>query len=332
MSVPLVSINMITYNHAPFIAQAIEGVLCQKTTFLFELIIGEDCSTDGTREIVFEYQKKYPHIIRVITSGENVGMKKNGLRTIKACQGKYIAFCEGDDYWQSPFKLQKQADYLEGNPACGLVYSSYDVYHVTSKKKIKDFVKHREWEMPENPRITDIVSGKGAPLTCTAMVRRDLYEKIVESDPYLYKSDHFLMGDTQIWAEISTMAQLHFIPESLATHNITDESATRSKDVKKEIRFSISNAELMLYLCSKYNLPQQIRDKYETLLAKGSLHLAFHTGNKELAEEVRGKKKTFTWDEWLRYYGAKNSILYYFFRLAALCRNLFRKKHSQWTS
>ena len=88
MTVPLVSVKMITYNHAPFIAQAIEGVLQQKTNFPFELIIGEDCSTDGTREIVFEYQKKYPDIIRVITSDKNVGAKKNGIRTMKAVSGE----------------------------------------------------------------------------------------------------------------------------------------------------------------------------------------------------------------------------------------------------
>src|ERR1700690_2758382 len=113
MKEPLVSVKMITYNHAPYITRAIEGVLQQKTTFPFELIIGEDCSTDGTREIVFAYQKKYPDIIRVITSDKNVGMNINGLRTIKAGKGKYIALCEGDDYWHNPEKLQKKVDFLK---------------------------------------------------------------------------------------------------------------------------------------------------------------------------------------------------------------------------
>ena len=136
MTEPLVSARMITYNHAPYIARAIEGVLQQKTNFPFELVIGEDCSTDGTREIVFEYQKKYPDIIRVITSDSNVGSKKNGHRTSQACRGKYIAYCEGDDCWHHPGKLQKQVDYMESHPACGLVYSSYDVYHPKSKKEL----------------------------------------------------------------------------------------------------------------------------------------------------------------------------------------------------
>ena len=80
---------------------------------------------------------------------------------MKACRGKYIAFCEGDDYWHNPDKLQKQVDYLESHPECGLVYSSYDVYHVRSKKKINDYIKYRKWKIPENPSISDLVEGKG---------------------------------------------------------------------------------------------------------------------------------------------------------------------------
>jgi glycosyltransferase involved in cell wall biosynthesis len=321
---------MITYNHAPFIARAIEGVLQQKTNFPFELVIGEDCSTDGTREIVFDYQKKYPDVIRVITSDTNVGMKKNGLRVIKACQGKYLAFCEGDDYWQNPCKLQKQADYLEGHPECGLVYSSYDVHLDKLDKKIKDYLQYRKRKIPENPSISDIVEGKGVPLTCTVMLRRALYEEIMESDPYLYQSDQFIMGDTQLWAEMATKARLHYIPESLATYRVTEGSATRNKDKEKAARFSVSSAELRLYLCDKYNLPSHIRLRYYEYHLNCLLQLAFHTRNRKLADDVRRKKNVFTFKEWLQYYGAKNSILYYHFRLAALFRNLFKTKYNKW--
>ncbi len=334
MKEPLVSVMMITYNHAPFIAQAIQGVLQQKVNFPFELVIGEDCSTDGTREIVFEYQKKFPDIIRVITSDRNVGSKKNAKRTGQACRGKYIAYCEGDDYWHHPSKLQKQADYLESHPECGLVYSSYDVYHVGSKKRIRDFVKYRKWEMPKTLSLSDIVEGKDEKglgiLTCTVMVRRILRDQIRESDPYLHQSDRFLMGDTQLWAEIATKADLHYIPESLAAHNLTDESATRSKDIKKVLQFEISGAELRLYLCNKYKLPSNIRDMHEASWCDSSLRLAFHSRNSELADEVRRKKKTFTCKEWLQYYGAKHLAIYHGCRAAALFLALFRKEHNQW--
>lgn len=333
MKKPLVSVKMITYNHAPFIAGAIEGVLRQKTDFPFELLIGEDCSTDGTREIVFEYQKKHPDIVRVITSDKNVGMNKNGLRTLRACRGKYTAFCEGDDFWQSPHKLQKQADYLESHPECGLVYSSYDVYLVGLKKLIKDYIKYKKWEVPENLRISDFVENREIShliLTCTVMIRRSLSAEIIESDPYLHQNDYFLMGDTQLWAEIATKAHTHYIPESLATYNVTDESASRSKNVKKSLLFSISCSELFLYLCNKYNLPPSSRNIHEAAWCDYSLRLAFHTRNKKLAAEVRNKKKTFTLEEWLRYYGAGNIIVHYLYHAAALFRNVFREKTNYW--
>ena len=153
MTEPLVSVKMITYNHAPYIARAIEGVLQQKTNFPFELVIGEDCSTDGTREIVFEYQRKYPKLIRVVASEKNLGAAANSRQTTKVCRGKYLAFCEGDDFWHDPSKLQKQVDYLESHPECGLVYSSYDVYHPSLDKTIRDFIRYKGWEMPKSPTL-----------------------------------------------------------------------------------------------------------------------------------------------------------------------------------
>src|SRR5574344_1891550 len=118
-----VSICMITYNQGKYIKNAIEGVLMQKTNFDFELIIGEDCSSDNTNSICVEYVEKYPDKIRLISYSENQGMIKNFIRVLEESKGRYIAFCEGDDYWIDPFKLQKQFDFLENNSSYGLIYT-----------------------------------------------------------------------------------------------------------------------------------------------------------------------------------------------------------------
>ena len=112
------SICCVTYNHEPYIAQAIEGFLMQKTNFKVEIIIGEDLSTDDTRQIIGAYVSKYPDRINLITSSQNVGGIKNLLRVIEAASGKYIAICDGDDYWTDPLKLQKQVDFLESSQDC----------------------------------------------------------------------------------------------------------------------------------------------------------------------------------------------------------------------
>jgi glycosyltransferase involved in cell wall biosynthesis len=122
MPEPLVTVRTITYQHAPYIRQCIEGVLMQRTSFPVEYIIGEDLSTDGTREIVLEYAAKYPDRIRVLTADSNVGMRVNTRRTNLALRGKYCALCEGDDFWTDPLKLQKQVDFLEANPDYALTY------------------------------------------------------------------------------------------------------------------------------------------------------------------------------------------------------------------
>jgi glycosyltransferase involved in cell wall biosynthesis len=110
MSGPLVSVVMITYNQSKYIAAAIEGVLNQEVPFQYELVIGEDCSTDGTREIVSTYQKNHPEIIRVITSDIHVGMVRNFFRTSRACTGAFLAFCEGDEcQFSGGSKAQRRA-------------------------------------------------------------------------------------------------------------------------------------------------------------------------------------------------------------------------------
>lgn len=125
MAQPLkVSVCMITYNHEKFIAQAIESVLMQEVNFDYEIVIGEDCSTDGTREIVKKYAEKYPDKIRVLFHSHNLGLlgKNNFVQTFKACQGQYVALLEGDDYWIDPLKLQKQANLLDEHPQFAICF------------------------------------------------------------------------------------------------------------------------------------------------------------------------------------------------------------------
>jgi glycosyltransferase involved in cell wall biosynthesis len=113
---PLVSICCATYNHEKYLAQTLESFLMQKVDFPIEVIIGEDCSTDRTPQIVRDYAERSPGLVKVITSETNVGVSLNAFRIRAAARGKYIALCEGDDYWTDPQKLQKQVDFLEKNP------------------------------------------------------------------------------------------------------------------------------------------------------------------------------------------------------------------------
>jgi glycosyltransferase involved in cell wall biosynthesis len=113
---PLVSVVVITYNQERYIRQTLDGIFMQETSFEYEVIVGEDCSPDGTRGILLEYKERHPEALHLILQEKNVGMNKNAEAVWRRCRGKYIAYCEGDDYWTDPLKLQKQVDFLENNP------------------------------------------------------------------------------------------------------------------------------------------------------------------------------------------------------------------------
>ena len=141
----VVSISCITYNHAPFIRQCLDGFMMQKTDFAFEVLIHDDASTDGTTEIIKEYEARYPDVIKPIYEEENQwvkGRRGSAVFNFPRARGKYIALCEGDDYWTDPLKLQKQVDFLEKNPEyvmCSHGYSVYfqqtDQYYINLKEK-----------------------------------------------------------------------------------------------------------------------------------------------------------------------------------------------------
>jgi glycosyltransferase involved in cell wall biosynthesis len=109
------SVMMITYNHEQFIAQAIESVLAQRTTFDYEIVVGEDCSTDRTRDILMDFHRRYPDRIVPLLRDRNLGGPRNLTATLASCQGQYLALLEGDDYWTCEDKLQRQVDFLDGH-------------------------------------------------------------------------------------------------------------------------------------------------------------------------------------------------------------------------
>ena len=141
MNTPLVSICCITYNHAQFIQKCLDGFLMQKTNFPIEILIHDDCSTDGTTEIIRDYEAKYPELIFPLYEEENQYQKGKAAEidfyNYRRARGKYIAYCEGDDYWTDPLKLQKQVDFMEANPEYSVCFHDFQIYDVRNAKGSK---------------------------------------------------------------------------------------------------------------------------------------------------------------------------------------------------
>ena len=183
----MVSVWMITYNHDKYITDAIEGVLKQKTTFKFDLIIGEDGSTDNTAPIVQKYAELYPDMIKARFNKSNIGMMPNMIKTLQECSGKYIALCEGDDYWTDPLKLQTQVEFLEANQDCIACY--HDAIIIDSAGNITS-----ESKLPENCRrdYTSEELMKGAWILTLSMVFRNVLKEYPSEILGVSNGDTFL--------------------------------------------------------------------------------------------------------------------------------------------
>lgn len=160
MKMPKVSACIITYNQEDFIEECLESVLSQSFEDM-EIVIGDDCSTDKTSEICEYYQKKYPTLIKYRRRTENLGMMGNWIATIKDCQGKYIALCEGDDYWTDPLKLQKQVDFLEANST--FVLHSHNVQIVGTEFGQKVNKPYHELQLSAKISTEQLISGFRLP-------------------------------------------------------------------------------------------------------------------------------------------------------------------------
>lgn len=189
-SPPTVSVCMITYNHEKYIVKAIESIISQKTTLPFELIIGDDCSSDNTRFICLDYQERYPEIVRVNVSEKNLGMTPNLLYTLKSCKGKYIALCEGDDYWVDQYKLEKQVKLMEENQNCSFSVHPCFLHKSDNNKNYTAFYKGSHIIKFDAQDVL-AVAGQFAP-SASYIMRGDVIENLPSWFSSLPIGDFFL--------------------------------------------------------------------------------------------------------------------------------------------
>jgi glycosyltransferase involved in cell wall biosynthesis len=212
-SIPLVSICLITYNHANFIRKAIEGIFEQETSFEWELIIADDFSTDGTREILEEYKQKYPERIKLILQMQNVGPAKNWLDLIRTPVGKYIAYFEGDDYWKDSQKIQKQVFFLEQN--ADFVACCGNAVYVKNGVEMK---KVRNWEKVKTITTKDFLLGNDI-ITGTVLFRNQLSINFFK----LLKNAY--AGDWILYYYLSKKGNFYYSPDVLAAYRIHEGGA-----------------------------------------------------------------------------------------------------------
>lgn len=239
---PLVSVLMITYNHADYLAEAIEGVVAQQCDFPFELIIGEDVSKDATRAIALEYQRRYPHIVRVLYSTANVGMNANGQRTFDAARGEFVAFCEGDDYWCAPDKLARQVALIAGDPEVGIVHTDWVRSRPASEGWTVDWRRSVHRQVPLALLEGRLFSAFHFPKilrTCTVLLRRSTVVACKASGVFRRE---YRFGDTVLAAYVTSRWKVAYVPAVMAVYRESPLSALRSGK-KARLNFLRSSLE-----------------------------------------------------------------------------------------
>jgi glycosyltransferase involved in cell wall biosynthesis len=283
-ALPSVSVAMLAYNHGPYIERAIEGVLSQETDFPVELLIGEDHSTDNTLEIARHYECAHPGRVRVITSDQNVGGKKNLQRLESACTGKYIAYCEGDDYWHDPKKLQKQVAFLEVHPDYVLVHTEFRTVSIGTGHVVPNAARQPR-DLDDGDAYNELLAGRRLVLTLTTCARTSVLRKVLAECPECYDPE-YLMGDTQRWLELARRGRVKCLHEVTSTHLLLPESASQSNNPIRLLRFILSSKHILDHYIEKYGCPPAVEAAARARTSIGVLRCAFFAGDSAMAEQM----------------------------------------------
>jgi len=245
----IVSICCQTYNHKNFIKRSVESFLMQKTNFTFEILLRDDASTDGTTEIVKEYSDKYPKLIKPLLYNENQWVRgvKPLSDNVKRAKGKYIALCEGDDYWTDPYKLQKQVNFLEENEDYVMSFHSVDIKNSIPKGEV-----HSNYKYPipiKNTLTLKDLAFKHYIPTCSLVFRADAMP-----NPIPNWFANLPMGDIPLELMIASKGFTIYFSESMAVHMKHDNSLTANKKRRLNGRAS--------YLYLYNNLRKKLGAKY----------------------------------------------------------------------
>jgi glycosyltransferase involved in cell wall biosynthesis len=306
-----VSVCIITYNHARFIGQALESALMQKTNFDYEIVIGEDCSTDATRHICEEYARLYPDKIRLLKNNQNLGMVENFKRTLNACTGQYVALLEGDDYWTDELKLQKQVDFLESNRDYAIVFHNAEVlidetgekYIAYSNEVIKPFMIKK----PSSTTSLQEIAAGNFIHTQTVLFRNGLYGEL----PSWFSSD-LPAVDWPIHVINAHYGKIFFMDEVMAVYRVHNLGVWSALDDIKRLEKTVKLFEIV----------------YKNLKTKTTL-LSIVLFCRQLLKYFVGKreiKKCLYYASELLFYDAFNTIKWFMSLALRICQSHLKLK------
>lgn len=285
----LISVVVCTYNQEGTIARTLDSVLMQQCHVPYEIIIGEDCSTDSTRAICETYANKYPDKIRLITNKENKGLLNNYFDCILACKGQYIADCAGDDFWVDPQKLEKEVTILEQHPDVTLVHTNWHSYHETTGTSIPS--PQKPFTAPVTPgkdMLEAIITQTRIPVIhlCTSLYRASVIRQALLEDPFMFRNKEFGCEDIQVAFVMALQGKIAYVPDVTLYYSQGQETISFSLSHQKQFTFARRVGDLSHYLATKYGIENNNTERYFQARAFELAMYAFRVFDQQLFQET----------------------------------------------
>lgn len=296
----MVDIIVRAYNQEDMIRQNLDSLMAQQTTYPFEVIIGENHSTDNTLSICKEYESKYDNI-RVLAHEKNIGPQRNLLSCIKAGKGKYIMICDGDDWWHNPNKIQLQVDYMEAHPECLTLHSDYDVYNDKTGKTLHCHNKSKGVAVKEGRIQKEIFLGMVPISWPSCCIRREAFERYMPLEKFIEIG--VVAEDYPTWVILSAYGNLNYMPVSTVTYRIGNESVTRDVNYNRILKRKEGDKNMVKLLYSMFpNLGVYHEDEYfEKLYSHQLLLAAYRNNDYESARKFAKEDKMPNWKTMMAY-------------------------------
>ena len=258
----LVSVIVTTFNHEPYLAEALDAILSQECDFGVEIIVGEDCSSDNTLAICKRYAEQCPGRIHLIASVENVGWRTNYRRCVEAAKGKYVAFCDGDDYWCDTHRLAEQVALMEQNRNIGLCYT-------LAERRNEEGELVGCFPIGEGHTSLDAMLHDWCVENCTTLASRELILGYYATEK---PENHpeWLTEDLPMWLYVAAHAEVAYIGKATAVHRVFADSVSHSTSLAKRLAFCDSSSNIKLWFDERYNHSRQrrhlLRERMNTAL------------------------------------------------------------------
>ena len=255
----IISIVILTYNQQATIGRAIESVLMQKCHVPYEIIIGEDCSTDNTRAICKTYADQHPNIIRLFCNERNKGIVDNYFDCLLQCRGKYIADCAGDDFWTDPQKLEKEVSVMEEHPEVTMVITNWQYYNEQTRKASPSQQIQHAPITPGRNLLKAIITQKNMSVfhLCTALYRADVFREAYEKDRQMFRDTDYVSEDMQVAFAMASHGNIAYLPDITLNYSFGSHSVSNTTNDVKLFTFVRNTTRQICYMADKEQLDIQ---------------------------------------------------------------------------